>query len=393
MKPSPATALLFVAVAGCAERENARPADDAGVVWRASVKERDRARTLATGRGLPDGGPHAASSDAALVLGAETALSPVNTEGAVAIAAIEGGNGGDARPVLRGPERAEGSSVSVDYASIPLVEDGPANAGDEGASFRLGRKNVSLPCRAPHPPRSVLVWAPVNWTSPGSLRVLDETLPVVVDEAIPGPPFVFRSRDRQPFRATWVVLDDARRTAGAAPLGLFEGTFDGQTAGVAKTVAKVATSALVPGVLYAYRRCVGGCSSDEADGPRRERVGLIGPRSIWRGSSASTREQPKSSDDLLPFTEVTALVGPGLSASLLIVATGDAVARFRRPLSTGSDSPIHTFSLEVVWPQAGDPDATLFSGTLDKPPPEVNPLVIEEERECAAAPLALRNEF
>jgi len=358
-------------------------ADDAGVVWRASTKERDRARTVATDHALPGDGPHAATSDPALVLGAETALAPPSAQGAVAISEIEGGNGGNARPVLNYPNRAKGTSVALDYASIPVAQDKPAFSTDEGATFRLGHKTATFPCSAPLPPRTATVWGPLNWFSPGRVHVLDETFPVTTDPNFDQPPFVFRTNDQQGFPATWVLLDDARRNADHATFRIYAGTFDGKTDGRAKSAATVEASAIVPGLVYAYRQCVDGCSGDVADGPRRERVGLIGPPAIWRGTSAPTREQPLENETALAFSNVTATVGPGLSASLLIVAKGEAVSRFRRPASTAKEALVHTYSLEIVWPDGAEPDATLFVGASDKPPAQVNPQVLLDDQACA----------
>jgi hypothetical protein len=172
--------------------------------------------------------------------------------------------------------------------------------------------------------------------------------------------------------AEWTSIDEKRRTADDVGITWFEGGTDPADALVTfqiKATSKLAgrATALVPGVLYAYRRCVLNCGSREGSAARVEELGLIGPPSRWVGTSSGVLSKDFSVDE--PFTHVRTRVSRGSSANVSIAVTSEDLARFRKDLAPKTfDAPAVTYSVEVVWPDGREtPQATLFVGTFDKP--------------------------
>jgi hypothetical protein len=275
----PVLALFAFWLAACAARSASTRAGDAGVALHASAKPADRAPPISS-----------------------------------AIAASEGGDGGESRPKIGGPARAEGSSTPIDFASIPLASDLPDISPDDWAKERKG-----------------MLVAAVG------------------------------------LHSAWMALDEPNRSVEAAPVTWYQETQDlnGKTRAVsAQTVTAVD---LVPGLIYAFRRCVAGCDPGGATSARREEVVLIGPRPLWTGSSAPTERQVDAATICRQRGVVSAPIAPGSSTSLLLVVGAESVAAFQRGPDAVTPVEAREFSLEIVWPKDATPQATLFSGAIDPP--------------------------
>ncbi len=267
-----------------------------------------------------------------------------------------------------------------------MVDDVAAPLIDRHARFHLGMKSVPAPCSVFRKAAPILVWSPVEWDVPGVLRTRDASFPREPNETWEASPFPVTVGSPRSFAATWVLLDDKQRSQDDAPLTIYDGIFDGGATGHATTKAEVSAHALEPGFLYAYRRCVAGCAEPLSSPLRREVVGMVGPHSVWNGASTSTDDQPSVSKAHLPFSEVSAPIAPGGSASLLVVVGGADIARFRRSNDADTEPPrdtlVHTFSLDVVWQANAEPEATYFTAVANISKRDVKPEFFDDELRC-----------
>ena len=267
--------------------------------------------------------------------------------------------------------------ISFDYAALPLMAS-EAPLG-QGASFELVRHDLTpRHCPSWADGRRLVIWSMSPIPSESLVaRVGQTALPVAslrlgftdqdgsVDQGILNAPIGV-------VNAEWTSIDDKRRTADDVGVTWFEGGTDPEDALVnfqIKASSKLAgrATALVPGVLYAYRRCVLNCGSREGSAARVEELGLIGPPSRWVGTSSGVISKDFAVDE--PFTHVRTRISRGSSATASIAVTSEDLARFRKDLAPKTvDAPAITYSVEVVWPDGREtPQATLFVGAFDKP--------------------------
>ncbi|NUP10890.1 MAG: hypothetical protein HOW73_33005 [Polyangiaceae bacterium] len=157
--------------------------------------------------------------------------------------------------------------------------------------------------------------------------------------------------------------------------------------GKATAIAKADARALVPGVLYAFRRCTSGCEAGSTE-KRREELVIIGPPSDWVASTAAVSEQ--AFPHVGSFTIAAVPLERGSSASVLLHVEARALAYFvglRGIKPAWTDQPaaalgeVLAYSVEISWPQdAASPQGI---GFVSKATPLADMLL--DTREAAPA--------
>jgi hypothetical protein len=178
--------------------------------------------------------------------------------------------------------------------------------------------------------------------------------------------------------AGWIVLSSQRAHDGVDATA-FDGSFDTASGrGQASSLAKVRATAIVDGVLYAFRRCTAHCADPVGSGSRREELTLIGPPAVWTGSTAETSKQ--ALDRRTPFARVTSPLEMGSSATLELVVLDGDIGRFQRDLPPDDMAAMQkekgwtTYSLDVVWPLGTEkPSLNLFVAHSEGNPTNIRP--------------------
>jgi hypothetical protein len=247
---------------------------------------------------------------------------------------------GPARPIVSEVEE-------LDYAALPLMAPVP-NAPISEQSFEI-LEDFGNPNATPSAPSWNLKFAKGADAvfSLSDLTVLNRT------HLTSGPP--------RPGHAQWYVMTRPRTKAGALSIRRYEGEFDGKVA-TAKTALGVEPQAIIPGEIYAYRRCTARCESSLDDPAREEVIGLIASPAIWW----------ESSDGLLrdawrrfsSFTTVTASVRPGSSAMVGVVIAPDAAGGIVPGTRLPKLGPL-SLELDVLWEEGSTPALTVSIGSFD----------------------------
>jgi hypothetical protein len=191
--------------------------------------------------------------------------------------------------------------------------------------------------------------------------------------------------------AGWTVLTGERAHDGVDVTD-FRGSFDTASGrGLATSLAKTRATAIIDGVLYAFRRCVAHCESPIGSSSRREEIALIGPPAVWTGSTAEADKQ--ALDRRTPFTRVGAPLEIGSSATLELVAFDGDIARFENGLAPmelpteQKDKTWTTYSLDVVWPLGNEkPSLNLYVAHSDGDPTTIRPDIASLYNEPEASP-------
>jgi len=287
---------------------------------------------------------------------------------------------------LTGPARASGEASEVDYASLPVMQEATLDPFEAEAQIHLGHTPRVATCPGRSTPMPYDSYGPVGWPGSAIVQFGDKLMLPILAQA--GDGVLLDVADEvhdAPLLTDWLILGERPKKADSVRISSFEGTFDPSTIteppnearAIVRAVkkAQVTARALVPGLVYAFRRCVAGCGANALDSERREVVEMIGPPSVWEGTSGrQERVGSVGYERDLEFSDVSAAIAPGSSASVVIVATADAVAKFERPQPTSTDTGLRSITLDVVWPAKGAPEATLFMGTIQGKPDRVNAL-------------------
>lgn len=158
--------------------------------------------------------------------------------------------------------------------------------------------------------------------------------------------------------AEWVVLDRANTNVDRASISRCTTRAKQDTALTAETSENGVASALIPGRVYAYRRCVAACDQPLGSEARIEELGVVTSPALWVASSDWGANGYPSEDS---FGRGFATVRPGTTATIVVgLPPHDASVGVLRSAkgTTGAD----TFDIEVVWPEGGEPTMTVFSG-------------------------------
>jgi hypothetical protein len=165
----------------------------------------------------------------------------------------------------------------------------------------------------------------------------------------------------------WLAFDEASKKPEKLNLFYFSGSEDiGGVVGNA--------TAIVPSTLYAFRQCVSGCDLDGGAPEREERIVLVGPYAEWTASSTEDVEFDHSRA-AASFAFASAPLKPGSSASVGITVSPRAIhafggkpdPKFHQEGNPDLYAATETFTLDVVWPLGGDPDAILYTGEVVAP--------------------------
>jgi hypothetical protein len=283
-------------------------------------------------------------------------------------------------PRLEQPTRATfDRSVAVDYASLPVMHDEEMANAKEGKLFEIVREDKTpRTCPEKHFPRRKITYKiPPFWSFPSVVRVGDAVLPApsAVDGQFEDPYRILGrltndegAGPHDPESAEWVGYDPGTRDANAIDVMRFEGTFALSHAKASRAM-KVHAVALIPGVLYGFRRCTAGCGLPLGSPSRKERLEIVAPPADWVGSSAELERQRMTPDQ--SFTNLSGAVGPGSSTTLTLAVWSDDVARFaqaaKAPDATtwlDATPSFLSFDVDVVWAQGEAPSLTAFVGVL-----------------------------
>lgn len=246
-----------------------------------------------------------------------------------------------------GPERASLTAAALDYAGVPLLgpaakclwDDRPEPGVDPCASFTIATTVTAPTCEPPKTPRPQRTWVFGNTSS--KTAILE------------------RSGDGAG-EWTWIT-----RPSGTDALFVarYTGELGRDDGGLAKSRRKVAAKAIVPHQVYVFRTCESACDAPLADPQRVERVTVIGPPSVWVGSSGEPSDAQLSKSH--PFTMISASARAGEATSLTIAYTSLAGSRFQGAENVaGVATNVQTVTLEVVWDSASGPTATVYRGTI-----------------------------
>ncbi len=167
-----------------------------------------------------------------------------------------------------------------------------------------------------------------------------------------------------PMRAVWIGFSPKEKRPGSLEFFRYEGSFD-PVACMATPVHAwhVRAPAILEGSLYAFR----------AANAEEEKLEVIGPRSIWLGSSGPTAEQhiPLAQ----PFSRVVVPISRGSTGTAVLDVAGDDLKDFRgASLPPLADAKVVAFSFDVVW-AASDPLPTAVASMAALPglPEELTP--------------------
>lgn len=93
---------------------------------------------------------------------------------------------------------------------------------------------------------------------------------------------------------------------------------------VIHSVMAVSARAIIPDLLYGFRRCVAGCG--EGSARKKEELWVIGPASSWTATSGEPSQEKKPKTGAFTLAQVP--LQPGSSASFLLHADWNQVAFF-----------------------------------------------------------------
>lgn len=256
----------------------------------------------------------------------------------------------DEAPRKSGPRRPLVSEMlSFDYAALPLMTNAP-----------------TAPC-ANYPPRVDGHEAPPATTRASSWSVAyagkDSTLRiggvhVASDASLYSNP-LSRSRPGVP-RFEWHMLD--RSTLSDEQATISRCVLDR----AAIAAEQVTAAGLVPGWIYAYRRCTAGCQAPLDSAARVEQIEIITSPAVWIMSTGWATSRPVDGD---PDTFSRAEAPVELGSSATIVAQIPHVPRFgpaARPLTSSSvKEGTVAFEIEVERPVGAAPEVRVFSGRVE----------------------------
>lgn len=240
------------------------------------------------------------------------------------------------------------------YGDLPLLER-TLFSSCSGAAIEVGPEKRYTSARSVKPP-PISYWKVEGLPAEASLRI-DDGHYVSKMPLYPTPRLT---------EAEWVVLDRAATTEEHASLSRCTARAKKSSPMTAQTSEEGTATALVPGRVYAYRRCVEGCGEPLGSPSRVEELGVLTSPALWISSSDWGANGHPYEDS---FGRGFATVRPGTTATIVIgMHSDDASLGPLRSIegeaarrATGAD----TFDVEVVWPLGGEPEMTLFTGHVD----------------------------
>lgn len=253
---------------------------------------------------------------------------------------------------------------TFDYASLPLLErtltPGPKSCGS--AVFRVGQDRIYD--ASPHVKPAAL---PATWTIEG--------LPADSNLRIGRAHFVSRVLSYGPWstpaskgEAEWVFVDRGATTEARATMSRCVAKAQVDVFMGADAIEEGFARALVPGRVYAYRRCVEGCDAPYGSAKRAEELGVVTSPALWISSSGWGSNGTLGRD---AFSRGYATIRPGATATIVVglPPANDALGPLRSENITAADMDhADTFDIEVVWPEGAEPTMTMFRGRASGTP-------------------------
>jgi hypothetical protein len=259
--------------------------------------------------------------------------------------------------VIDSPARPTFASVEdLDYAALPVTKSRPLTTGPE-ESFKVDWERTESNVTPMAAPSDEVFYPPYD----ASLRIGDVAL--VAGEKLR---LGYRGLPLSG-RAEWFVVDDTATSFRSATVRRYEGSFETTEKGpnwrsgkyaVAESAETVRAIALVPGQLYAFRRCTNACDGSLSDADRKEELGIVAPRAFWTGASDALTDSEGQSRDTVHVVR-TAALAPGSSASLSVV-----LEDVRTAPAKGKRSARVTVDVDSLWVQGSEPTLTLYIGGL-----------------------------
>lgn len=259
------------------------------------------------------------------------------------------------RTPITAPERPrEISTFAFDHATIPTIPFAQSTTEDQGSFTLESRPNNGY-----------------------SLKIVDDLIADIDMGSFRGftlglkgsykhvPTTVFNQNTPPCGLAThtksysWDALKQGTWSDEAVDYLVFDGKFDfAACTSKVDYVTHVRAKALIPKLMYAYRRCNG--DQNRCDDPERtwEQVTLIGPPASWIASSVSADQQTKPR--VGAFSHVTLPLLRGSSASVLFtvgvrdmaffLGLHSAVPRWMTEDVNAGES--LQLAIEILWPEA-----------------------------------------
>jgi hypothetical protein len=261
------------------------------------------------------------------------------------------------RKVIDSPARPTFATVEdLDYAALPLTKPRQLTTGPE-ESFKIDWEHYDSNVTPMAAPTQEIYFPPFD----ANLRIGDRAF-------IPAEKVGYGyGRLPSSGKADWFVVDDAASSFRSATVRRYEGSIEPPTKGPGWRNGSVATAesaetvravALVPGRLYAFRRCTKGCDGSLSSGDRREELGIVAPRAFWTSATDSLTDSERDPGGTAHVVR-TAALAPGSSASLSVV-----LADVRTTPAPGKKSGRVTVDIDSVWVEGSEPTLTLYVGGL-----------------------------
>lgn len=246
----------------------------------------------------------------------------------------------------------------VVYADLPLLASAPyAKCNGGGLLVSVEHHDVAMyVTAAPQPSK----WQILGLPADANLR-LGKGHYVPELHSYGPTPF---AREGRSVEAEWVVLDRSKTTADDAEISRCTSrAYENVSVGAA-TIESGHAKAIVPGRVYAYRRCVARCERGLDSEARVEELGVITSPAIWISSSGWGSNGHVDEDS---FGRGFATVQRGTNAAIVIgLPPENAALDPLRSLDALRSFKVYedadTFDVEVVWPADGEPTMSVFEG-------------------------------
>lgn len=144
---------------------------------------------------------------------------------------------------------------------------------------------------------------------------------------------------------------------------------NGGCEGAATATLEARATALLPGVLYAFRMCRSGCSKDDSE--RVEELTVIGPSSLWTVRTVEPKAMTERPGG--PFSLTSVELRRGSSASLFLHVGWRELAYFiglhgKPPYwadaASNATGQVLSIAVDVVWPEMGPAEALVYTSEV-----------------------------
>lgn len=267
------------------------------------------------------------------------------------------------REHLGGPSRPlQIDSVSFDYASLP--EPSPRQLA-EPLRIRLDLETQRISVNANAITR--LTFGNLELFGSGRAEVPSTTV-CRPELAMTGPMTIPRDPSGNAVATFEALLADEWSSTHVTYVRGTASIDTKECSAVVTSVMAVSAHAVIPDLLYGFRRCVANCAAAD----RSDEIWFIGPPSTWTATSGDLNPEKKAKTGAFTLAQVP--LRPASSASFLLHADWNQVAFFVAARS--SAAPLEArdvrvygqrieLTAEVVWPSAAAaPEATAYVSGL-----------------------------